>query len=140
MQQFAAETVEEASEGRQRKGFRVDLRKIEAPQRMQMLQRGIDLGDLATGQHVHAFGAVVDLRSIPDAARFRRCKLDRHRVFSLDLRCDDSTIPRLLIVVCGAMSALDDLRAELTQAELRDCVGLLVSCAGQRRIRRAGCG
>ena len=80
MQQFAAEFVEEAPEVRQREGFRGDLGKVERPQRMQMRQRGIDLGDLAGGQHVHAIGAVVDLRSIPDGAAFSRCELDGHRV------------------------------------------------------------
>ena len=52
---------------------------------MQVRQRGIDLGDLAGGQHVHAFGAVIDLRSVPDGAAFSRRELSGHRGVSFDL-------------------------------------------------------
>jgi hypothetical protein len=59
-----------------------------------MRQAGIDLGDLAEGQDVHSFGAVIDLRSVPDGTAFSRRELDGHRVFSLAFRRNDSTAER----------------------------------------------
>ena len=55
-----------------------------------MRQRGVDLGNLVGRQHVHAIGAIVYLRSIPDGAAFSRCEPDGHYVSPSILRHDDS--------------------------------------------------
>jgi hypothetical protein len=65
--------------------LRCDKGEIDGPERQQVRQRGIDLGDLAGGQHMHSFGTVIDPRSVPDGTTFSRREPSGHRAFSLDL-------------------------------------------------------
>src|SRR4029077_11614106 len=70
--QIVRDAGQKFAKSRQREFVAGDLGEIDVAERPQMIERRVDLVDLAGREHVHALLAVIDLRALPGGRTFDR--------------------------------------------------------------------